>query len=236
ESYERRIGDLLAVQEEIARAIVDALRQRLALAPDPSRAGPLPSSGPAPLLNSSTADVEAYTLYLRGRQHWNERTPEALRRAIGEFERAIARDAGYAHAFAGLADCHAILLDYGVVSPQEGLEPARRAADRALELGPDFAEAHTSAALVRQMEWRWADAEREFRRALELNPGYVAARHRYALLLAWLGRFEEGRRELEHARRLDPLSPVIAAAAAWLAYYEGRHDDAVRAGAAAAAE
>lgn len=223
-TFERAVDDVFRVQEEVARALVDALRPALL-----AGGGDVPDSPPAvPLLSASTTDFEAYALYLRGRQYWNERTPDALRRALQYFGEAVARDPDYAQAHAGVADCWAILVDHGIVSPAEGLPHARQAAAAAIRLCPDLAEAHTSSALVRQLEWKWTDAEAGLRAALSLNPGYVVARQRLALLLAWLGRTPEAREETQKALRADPLSPLVAATAAWVEYYAGRYDDAIR--------
>jgi TolB-like protein len=213
ETFDRSVDDVFCVQEEIARAFVDALR---------------PAVLPEPLLQSSTADFDAYAHYLRGRQQWNMRTPDALRRALDRFNESIAIDPDFAHAYAGVADCWAILVDHGIVAPSEGLPRARRGGVAALRFGPRLAEAHTSNALVRQLEWEWAEAEAGFRTALELNPGYVVARQRLALLLAWLGRTAEARDEIRRAVHADPLSPLVLASAGWVEYFDGRYDDAIR--------
>lgn len=224
-TFDRKVEDLFILQEEIARSIVEALRAQWVV---PGDGGALRPRDNAPLFRSSTTSLRAYTLYLRGRVHWNERTPSSLQAAIHYFQRAVAADAQFAHAHAGLADCYAILLDYGLISPAEGLAHARAAADRAVALAPELAESHTSSALLRQLEWQWSAAEKEFRAALALDPGHAPASHRLALLLAWTGRTEESRGEIDRARRLDPLSPVIAASRGWIEYYAGDHDAAIR--------
>jgi TolB-like protein len=219
----RRVDDLFLLQEELAQSILEALRWRLS-----------PGQVPAPaeraedrLLQSSTRSVQAYSRYLRGRARWNERTPHALRRAILHFEAATAEDPGFARAWAGLADAHAILVDHGLVDPAQGLALARDAASRALQLGADLAEAHTSAGLVHQLEWRWDAAEAALRRANSLDPTYSVARHRLALLLAWRGRFDESREQIGRASELDPVSAVIAASRAWVEYFSGNHERVV---------
>jgi TolB-like protein len=223
-TFDRRVADVFSVQEDVARAVVQALEPQLL-----GTASPADGSAPRPLLlPRSTTDFEAYALYLRGRQQWNERTPRALRRAVAYFEQAIARDPTYAHAHAGLADCWAILVDHGIVLPADGLPQAAAAARAALERDDDIAEAHTAAALVAQLEWRFDDAERGFLAALARNPGYAPARQRRGLLLAWLGRFDEARAELLQAQHLDPLSPVVAASRGWIEYYARDFDEAVR--------
>ena len=218
-TFDRTLDDVFCVQEDIARALVRALQPAL------HDAGA--DNAPA-LLRASTSSFDAYALYLRGRQQWNERTPDALRRALRHFEEALALDPDYAAAHAGIADCWAILVDHGITDPAEGLPAARRSADAALRLDPLLAEAHTSSAMVKQLAWDWAGAESGFREALRLNPGYVTARQRLALLLAWLGRTGEARHEIDRALRADPLSPAIAASAGWIEYYDGKYDDAIR--------
>jgi TolB-like protein/tetratricopeptide (TPR) repeat protein len=227
-TFDRRLDDVFAVQEEVARSVLAALRPALADACE------LPDDDSAPvaeadrLVQRSTSDFEAYSLYLRGRQQWNERTPAALRRALEFFDRAVARDPDFAHAHAGIADCWAILVDHGIVAPRYGLMRARQAADTAMRLGTDLAESHAAAALVAQLDWRLDAAERGFREALLRQPSYAPARQRLALMLAWRGRFGEAREEIARARRYDPLSPAASASAAWIEYYAGDVETAAR--------
>jgi serine/threonine-protein kinase len=159
---------------------------------------------------------------------WNRRTEPDLRRAIDQFLQAIAADPDYALAHAGLADAWAILLDHGLAAPQEALPHAIRAAERALQLDPRLAEAHTSLAMTRQFDGQWGAAEDAFREALRCNPAYPVAHHRYALFLAWMGRADEALARIEEARRLDPISLIIQASIGWILYYARRFDDAER--------
>jgi serine/threonine-protein kinase len=205
EAYEREIESIFAVQAEIAREIVGRL----------------------PRVGAATEQVVAFQDYLQGRFHWNRRTEADLRRAIERFGSAVRRDPGYARAWAGMADAWSLLLDYGGVEPAKGLGPAREAAERALAASPDTAETWTSVALVRDFEWRWADADEAFRRAIELQPDYPVARQRYALHLAWAGRHDEAAREADAAVELDPLSTAVTASAGFVLYYARRFDDAV---------
>lgn len=170
---------------------------------------------------------DAYSMYLEARHHWNKRTPESIREAIRCLERAVVIDGTFALACAALADCYSILMEYGVMSPREGMMAARLASGRALHQDPDLAESLTSAALVRQMDLDWASAEVEFQAAIQAHPGYAVARQRYALLLAWTGREEESRREIDEARSLDADSPAVPTSAAWIDYYFDRSEDAV---------
>jgi TolB-like protein/Tfp pilus assembly protein PilF len=213
EMYERSMDDIFAVQAQVAREIVSRLPR--------AGGGVMTATGPG------TTDVLAFQEYLQGRFHWNRRTEDDLRRAIERFRTAVSRDPGYARAWAGMADAWCLLLDYGGVSPVEGLPPAREAAERALAADPEIAETWTSVALVRELEWRWTDAEDAFRRSIELQPDYAIARQRFALHLAWMGRSDEAVREAEHASELDPLSPAVAASAGFVLYYARRWNDAV---------
>lgn len=227
ESFERHVDDLFAVQNEVATAIVRTLRRRLLPdGPATDGAATLPTPASGPIVRGAARDLRAYTLYLRGRALWKARSPSALDEAQSAFERAIEIDPTFAQAHAGLADVHSLRVDYGLVPPEEGIPPARRAAMQALRLGSDLAESHVSAAIVRQLEGAWRLARAEFLRALELNPGNEVARHRYALLLAWLGRIPEARRQIDLARELDPLSPLVTATVAWIEYYAGAHAEA----------
>jgi serine/threonine-protein kinase len=215
ETYEREMGDVFRIQEEIARAVVARVLNDTGAAGDVDH-----------LSAPSTENLEAFQLYLKGRYFWNRRSEPDLHRAIDHFRRAIEADPDYALAYAGLADSYAILLDYGLVSPRDALPNATRAAERALRLGPNLAEAHTSLALARQFEWRWAEAEAAFRDALALNPGYAIGHHRYALFLSWLGRGAEALQQIEHARKLDPVNLIIQSSIGWVLYYARRFQDA----------
>lgn len=212
EIYKQKVDDIFSVQEEISKTIVQKLR--------------LHQFGGA-LSNTSPRNLAAYTLYLQGRYFWNRRTEAGLKRAAELFEQAIDADSTYAQAYTGLADAHLILMDYGLVAPREAFPPAKEAADRAVELDPALAEAHTALALVRQFEWNWNSAEAEFRRSLTLNPNYVVARHRYALFLAWMGRSDEAIREIRVAQELDPLSLIVISSVGWILYYARSYNAAI---------
>jgi TolB-like protein/Flp pilus assembly protein TadD len=194
ESYDREIQDLLSVQEEVALRVA---REVQALVPPPRRPG---------------VNAEAYLAYLRGRHSWNERTETGFRQALVEFERAIALDPGFAPAWSGLADTHALMSNYGQAVPREAMPKARDAALKAVALEDGSAEGHASLALVLAcFDWDFAAAEREFRRALDLNPNYSTAWLWYGQFLARLGRHHEAQAKLEQALKADPLSRVLRA-------------------------
>jgi TolB-like protein/tetratricopeptide (TPR) repeat protein len=238
-TFDRALDSVFCVQEDIARALVGALTPALAVA----AAGPRPRESlenadntvrPGTAVATTAAppgggrDFETYALFLRGRREWNERTPASLLRALGCFSEAVTRDGSFAEAYAGIADCWAILVDHGIVAPAEGLPPAIEAADAALQRAPELAEAHASRGLVCQLQWRWAEAEAGFRTALALGPGCVTARQRLALFLAWRGRADEARAEIHRALRWDPLSAVVAASVGWIEHLAGNHEEAIR--------
>jgi serine/threonine-protein kinase len=214
--YERDLRDVFAVQEEIARAIVGALRVRLGA-----------ESG-APLVKPTTADLEAYHLFLQGRYFWNQRTEMGLRRAAEHFERAIQRDSTFAAAYAGLADVYVVLPHYSDVPGREAYPRAMQAVTRALVLDSTLAEAYTSlAALLADWKWDWHGAERAYRRAIELNPGYPTARHWYGEYLGQVGLPDKAVEELGRAQELDPLSRIIGSDFAWALYLDHRYDSAI---------
>jgi TolB-like protein/tetratricopeptide (TPR) repeat protein len=198
EAYDRQLQNVLAIQEEMARAIVDTLRLTLAW-----KVGRPATKAP---------NLACYNLCLQGRFHANKRTPDGLRQSAICFEQAVQADESSADAWANLADAYSLLAEYGNVNPEEVVSKARVAAERALRLDPQSAEAHVSLAFIRaSYEWDWAAADSLYRRALELNPGYSRAYHWYGGdFLAMQGRFEEALSAVRMARHLDPLSPIIA--------------------------
>lgn len=179
-----------------------------------------------PRLDPTPAE-EAAALYQEARGHWQKRTPLSIRTAIRCLERAVTLDSSSARANAALADCYSILMDYGLISPAEGLTAARLASGRALHQGPELAESLTAAALVRQMGLDWGGAEAEFEAVIRAHPDYPNARQRYALFLAYMGRGSESRGQIDRALALDPGSPATAASEAWVEYYRGLTDRAI---------
>jgi serine/threonine protein kinase/tetratricopeptide (TPR) repeat protein len=202
EEYNRELGDVFAVQDELARAIVGALRVRLELPDRPA----------AVLVKAATADLEAHDLYLQGRFFWNQRTYESLRTAVRYFERAIARDSAYAEAYAALAEAYVLFPNYIVSAPGEAYPKAKAAAVRALALDSTLGHAHATLGQVRAYyEWDWRDAEEEFQRAIRFDPSYATAHSQYGEYLSSLGRHQEALAEADRAVTLDPLSRIISA-------------------------
>jgi DNA-binding winged helix-turn-helix (wHTH) protein/Flp pilus assembly protein TadD len=154
-----------------------------------------------------TQNAAVYQLYLKGRHHWNRRTAEGIDRAIALFEEALAQDATYAPAYAGLADSYIALASRDLHPPLELFPKAEVAARRALELDPELPEAHASMAAIDEVfHWDWARAESEFVTALRLDPGYATARQWYAMGLAHHERFADALAQIAIASESDPLS------------------------------
>ena len=216
DSYDRELRDLFALQDEIARAVTQALEVSL------------PASAEGLLVRTATKDTEAHELYLRGRHAWGQRTQASLLLSIDLFNQAIARDAHYARAHAGLADAYIILGNYAFRAPNEAHAHAKRAAMEALRLDDRLAEAHTALAAVSLWhDHDWAAAEREFQRTMALNPNSAYAHHWYALLLSYLGRRIEAIEHIQRAERLDPLAPQIAIEHSTVLYMAREYDRAV---------
>jgi len=212
--FDRELADIFAVQADIASNVAGALDLRLR-----------PTAAPPP---PTRANVEAYTLYLRGRFLWNHRTPESVREAARRFQEAISIDPSFALARSGLADCYSILADRGALPVQEAIPKALAEATKGLELDPASAEVHASLGLALYGAGDDSGAERELRAAIGLNPGYAIARHWLQLVLQGMGRTEEAGQEMRTAEELDPLSPTVLNSAGVLAWAAGRTDEAIR--------
>ncbi len=216
EQFRQPVSDLMAVQQEIAWQISEALRLKLTGAQKKR------------LRKKPTVDPAAYQEYLRGRYLWNNWTPHSFRRALEHFERAISIDPTYALAYAGLADTLGSLAYYGVIEPDDGFPRAKAAAARALELDPQVADAHASLGLARLFwDHDWPAAERSFRRAIALNPQLALPHALYAIFLMTLGRHDESIEEARTAQRLDPLSLMINMSVCWALHFARRHEEAI---------
>jgi adenylate cyclase len=194
ENYDRRLDDIFKVQDEIAGAVVHALKVTLLDAQLPAR--------------PQTASAEAYQLYLRGRFHWNRRSASDFRKAVGYFEQAIASDPGYALAYSGLADCYGLLPIYDRSASATGLaRQAQQAALKALSIDESLAEAHASLGLVSStLEYDWKTAGEHFQRAIALNSNASTPHQWYGMLLINTGALDAGLAELRRALDSDPLS------------------------------
>ncbi len=219
--FDRHVEDVFDVEDEIAAAVAAALAELLS--------GPRVRGDTAPAPRSMETSFEAYEEYLKGRQAWSLRTESGLRRSIEHLERAIAIDAGFALAHAALADTLVTLGLYGMGAPSDVMPRARAAADRALAIQGDLAEALTARACVTATYDRDLDrADTEFRGAIAAGPQYSVARQWYAVnCLVPQGRFAEARTSLRWAAQLDPVSASIAVSSAAVEYYARRYGAAI---------
>jgi DNA-binding winged helix-turn-helix (wHTH) protein/TolB-like protein/Tfp pilus assembly protein PilF len=206
--YDRKLADMLLVQEEISRDIFENLRLKLNV--------------------EEQKQLEAYRLYMKGRNAWNKRTREGMDQGINYFQQAINADPNYAAAYAGLADCYNMQVIYGVHEPKDGFPKAKEAAVKALEMDETLAEAHTSLAFIK---FRWdrdrVEAEREFQLAIKHKPTYAPAHQWYSSYLVALERFDEAVAEARRTSELEPLSFTASSHLGWILYLSGRTDEAI---------
>ena len=192
ETYDRQLEDVFAVQDEISRAIVEALKLRLA--------------GDEGAVVAPTKNLEAYTLYLKGRFFFAKLSEPALRRSLDLFQQALLLDPALARAYAGIADTWCNLAD-DWVAPDDAYPRAKGAAERALQREPELAEAITSIGKVLGWhEWKFAEAEAQLARAVVLSPNYAEAHYVHATILPAVGRLGDGLETMRKALLLDPLS------------------------------
>ncbi len=217
--YDRRLADILTLQEQIAKEISEKLRLRLT------------GEQKQRLEKRYTGNTEAYQLFLKGRYAWEKRTESGLKQSLEYFQKSIDADPSYALAYAGLADGYAVLPSYSVLSPADSFPRARAAARKALEIDDGLAQAHATLAIaLTDYDHDWAAAESEYKRSIELDPNYPTAHHWYGLMLMTLGRFDEAETEMRRARELDPFSGVIQSNTCRLFILARQYDRAVEEG------
>ena len=204
ENYRRDLTpqNLFAIQDELTKKIARSLEATVT-AQETSRIERRP-----------TEDLEAYRLYVKGRALLDQRSDPSIRQAADYFQEALEKDSSYALAWAGLADTRSLLSLYGYAPADSILPLARTAAERAVSLNPELAEAHASLALVHDYRRNGPSAVREYKRALKLNPNYARAHQWLGNLYLALGRLKKATHHLETAADLDPMSPSIHAAVA----------------------
>ena len=216
ESYDRQLEDVFAIQDEISRAIVDALKLRLGSESDQ--------------LVVPTKSLEAYNLYLKARFFYHRFSEVSLRKSLDLFQRVLLLEPGYARAYAGMADCWCRLAD-DWVAPDDAYPRAKTAATRALEHDADLAEAFTSLGKVLGWyEWDFAGAEQQLRRAVTLGPNYAEAHWAFGSVLPAVGQLGEGISEIRRALTLDPLDPGYGRWLARFLLYAGDYSAAIAQG------
>jgi TolB-like protein/DNA-binding winged helix-turn-helix (wHTH) protein/Tfp pilus assembly protein PilF len=219
ETYESQMGDILALQNRVSSAIVNEIR--INLTPEDQER----------LAKNPAVTREAYENYLKGRYYWNKRSDENLTRAIGYLEEATHQAPQYSLAYAGLADCYAIISAeiFGTMSPAVAAPKAKAAALQALGIDPTLAEAETSLATVKfNYDWDWNGAAEGFASAIQHNPSYATAYQRYSLYLIAMGRPEDSFAQINKARELDPLSISINFSLGWRFYMARQYDRAIQ--------
>jgi TolB-like protein/DNA-binding winged helix-turn-helix (wHTH) protein len=231
-AYDRNVRDILSLQDEIARTVIDEIQAKLT------------PQDRAQSTRARSVDPEAYADYLRGRSvlasalgshsklaSKSQYTEQDVQTAIAYFKSAIDKDPAYAQAYAGLADAHIYLgnpLWTGGHSPKGTLSDAKEAATTALKLDPSLPEAHFSLAQTLQYDWNWPEAEKEYKLALKLNPNYVNAHLEYGRFVQALGRNGEALVHVHYADELDPLNIAVKEIEAWVTYASRQYDLALK--------
>jgi eukaryotic-like serine/threonine-protein kinase len=214
EQYDRKMSDLLATQREIASRIVEKLQLKLA------------GTDTRGITKRYTDSNDAYQLYLRGRYSLAKRTKDEMLRAIEYFRQAVKLDPKFALAHARISETYGSMPAYPYLSPNEAFPEAKAAAQRALEIDPALAEAHTFLAYSLVIyDWNWAEAEQSFKRAIELDPNNVSAHFRYGqIYLAPVGRLDEALAEIKRGLDAEPLDINMGSTLAWAYYITGQSD------------
>lgn len=217
QTYERDIRDIFDVQEEIAERMTNALQARLQRYAD------------RPLIRRYTDSPEIYNAYLQGRYWLHQQTLEGFTRGHELFTAVLRDEPRFAPALAGLADYYILIGFFGFQPPMDVWPEAKTRAQQAIAVDPSLGEAHTSLALaLTHYDWEFAAAQREHEEAIRLSPGDARARYFYGLHLMLMGRLPEARREIMQALRLDPLSKQAISALAYICYYSGDYEGALR--------
>lgn len=215
-TFDEKFTDIFVVQDAISQKVAAALALRL-------------SSDEKNRLNKrGTENLEAYRFYLQGRYHALKATPPDIRKGIEFYQQAIAADPLYALAYAGMAQAYAALPITSDAPPNEAFPQAKAAAQKALEIDPNLAEARMISGVVKfWFDWNWTNSEAELKKAIEINPKNADAHRFYAVLLTVLGRSDEALAEMELARQSDPLSLIAGALKAQAFFYAGRDAEAI---------
>jgi TolB-like protein/Tfp pilus assembly protein PilF len=215
--YDRKLTDLFAVESEIAKTIADTLQAKLS------------GSEKAAMTKAPTADTEAYQLYLQGRFFWSKRTAADLRKSIDYFNQAVAKDPGYALAYAAMAQSWLLLPGYDGGAPAECYPQAETAAKKALEIDDALSDAHTALGGIKACyAFDFPAAIKEFHRPIHHNPNDSTAHHWLGNHpLSCLGQLDRSLAEIKKARELDPLSLIINSNIGYTLFLMGRYDEAI---------
>ena len=209
--FDEKFTDIFAVQDSISERVACDLVTHVC------------GKENAQLAKQKPIKIGAYEAYLKGRYFWNKRTGEGFQKAANYFNQAIQIEPDYAQAYVGLADI--VFLSGG---DKEAVAKGRAALKKAVEIDETLSEPHaTLGLLAMNIDWDWAEAEKEFKRAIELNPNYVTAHHWYGEFLVYMGRFDEAITEIKRAHELDPLSLIISTDVAKVHAMARRYDEAI---------
>jgi serine/threonine-protein kinase len=216
DTFDRELEDVFAIQDEISRAIVDALKVRLAGKEERT-----------PLVVPATENLEAYTLYLRGRFFYNRLTESDLKRSLDLYHQALAEDSTYARAYAGIADSWVAMAD-DWISPHEAYSKGKEWATKALDLDPSLSEALTvMGKVLGWYEWDFSGSVVQLKRAIELNPNYAEAHFTLGSVLPCVGQLDRALDSIHRAAELDPLHGEISFWVARFRLYQGDYDGAI---------
>jgi tetratricopeptide (TPR) repeat protein len=212
--FDEKLTDVLRLEDSISEQVAGALIPQLT------------GEEQEQLARRGTEDAAAFEAYMRGRYHWHGLSEEGFAKALREYHRAIALDPNYALAYAGIADYYIFLGIFGVLPFAECAASAYEAAERAIELDPMLAEAHSALAFATVCrDFDWKSGEVHHRRAIELNPNNASAHTYYNFTLLQTARFDESLKEVKRAMELDPVTTLTTMALAWHHYHARRYDE-----------
>ena len=215
--FDEQYSNIFSVQDCIANQVVRALKLKLNV------------SEKQQLSKSLTENIEAYTLYIKGRYFWDTRTEQGLLKGIEYAREAIAADENNAWAYVGVADSYLLLAEYLYAAPEPAFSIARTSALKALQLNPSLAEAYATLADVEFFHhWNWVEAENKYQRAIEMKPNYASARHWYAWWLFAMSRFDDALENLMEAQSIDPGCLILNTVLGLPYYYRRDYERAIQ--------
>ena len=215
--FEREFKNIFTLESEIAKEIAEELK--VTLSPDEIEQ----------IETNPTENIEAYTLYLKGRFFWHQRTGKDLDKSVYYFNRTLELDSTYALAYAGLSDSYFIMAWWGLMPKDEGFNKGIKFAQKALSINNDIAEAHATLGAIVTWQWNWMDAENELKLAISLNPNNATIHQYYSELLNLLGRNKEAREQINLALELNPYSLMMNKVNSFLYYNISDYQRAIEA-------